>query len=609
MAIDSAYLGLKGIWRVSWIGAAQSAGTGAHHTQKSFPTYFQELRVDQNGALKHGVTVVRKDVQGGDAVRFYIGRILVDGVHKPELEAVFGPWKRETVRLRVAAEHIKFESLRAALADADLTVRPNLQRFVAAAEQVDPNWDLGLRAELTDEKSGGKYLIPAWELFRFFYAHTSFLANAFVHDSLGLGDESVINLDKSEAMPDGLARIQVAQNVDNDSAIHLAEIALDDEALRRAKQIFAYASASEHGIIRALPPFDEDLTLTVVMRYPKAGDDPRAVIHRIISCDRPPRFRVVQIVREYAASPHQAKKSEEPKEEPQVQTIFRAMAKPGLASDIKASLGSTTNGFQVADEEQAERFPKYIDYPVRHIKREKPLAQVGADSEAGAQAVQKQIVSPEPESLPVDVSTIRAGGSSETPKLDQAKKIKRKYTTQVQVDRSGVEPGFPARTKQLLQTIVDNATYPLAVRTYSLGYEVLGEGVEALAGCVAVLMPNKIGDAFEGWCFSDTHLGIPRKLVVAEISQDAKVTYLLDFEPRGTDEVKRQRAAISLRSLTFTRLSEDQVRKVVERIVCEKTFSPSLDPSLGLHIEPIRHAWAQPGKLVEHLFSEASPGS
>jgi len=138
------------------------------------------------------------------------------------------------------------------------------------------------------------FIIPAVEVFRFFYASSDVLTKAFLSDKI-LDPDTHLWSPKSTFMDTlGRAVIWLRRRMLDADARFLARFAFDEFALKEAQQIFLSAAAwskpANERMIRALPPFQDRNTYTVL--YQKlSGSNSRVLISRILCCDWVPPFK------------------------------------------------------------------------------------------------------------------------------------------------------------------------------------------------------------------------------------------------------------------------------------------------------------------------------
>lgn len=136
-------------------------------------------------------------------------------------------------------------------------------------------------------------VIPAIEVFRFFYATSDVLAKALLRDYFLDPDTHLWNAEKTAMTPDGNAVLWLRKWMLDADARFLARFAFDNYALHQAQQIFLYASAagSQHGerVIRAIPPFQDTVDAQFLGIGIGGPDGDRVLVTRLLQCNwKPP---------------------------------------------------------------------------------------------------------------------------------------------------------------------------------------------------------------------------------------------------------------------------------------------------------------------------------
>lgn len=164
--------------------------------------------------------------------------------------------------------------------------------------QIDDPELQGLFVAIGSQSDPYATVIPAVEVFRFFYATSDVLAKALLRDQFLDPDTHLWSLDKSALTDDGQALIWLRKRMLDADARFLARFAFDNYALQQAQQIFLFASAAGmrqgERLIRALPPF-EDVVNADLCCLPIGGPDgERVLVTRMFRCDWAPPWKMLK---------------------------------------------------------------------------------------------------------------------------------------------------------------------------------------------------------------------------------------------------------------------------------------------------------------------------
>lgn len=137
-------------------------------------------------------------------------------------------------------------------------------------------------------------IIPAVEVYRFFYATSDVLAKALLRDHFLDPTTYLWNPEKTAMDSDGRAVLWLRQHMLDADARFLARFAFSEYALLQAQQIFLYASAisdaSGERTIRAIPPFEDTCDFEFLC-FPIGGPaNQRVLVTRLCSCNWKPPF-------------------------------------------------------------------------------------------------------------------------------------------------------------------------------------------------------------------------------------------------------------------------------------------------------------------------------
>lgn len=146
-----------------------------------------------------------------------------------------------------------------------------------------------------DDEDRYATIIPAVEIFRFFYATSDVVAKALLRGDFLDPNANLWDTKKTALMPDGRALLWLRKRMLDADARFLARFAFDAYALKEAQQIFLRASArvppDGERMINALPPFQDTVTVRFRHVLPKDDSIHRVLVTRLLACDWKPPFR------------------------------------------------------------------------------------------------------------------------------------------------------------------------------------------------------------------------------------------------------------------------------------------------------------------------------
>lgn len=211
------------------------------------------------------------------------GRLLTHGIDRLDFEV------RAERRLNCERSNIRIIE-RFAQDEQGKLVVPMRSRW---SQQLDDPELQGLFVAIGSRNDPYATVIPAIEVFRFFYATSDVLAKAALCDHFLDPDLHLWSVRKTAVTPDGRALIWLRKQMLDADARFLARFAFDNYALQQAQQIFLHASAAlqQQGerMIRAVPPF-QSVVETRFYCLPIGGPDgERVLVTRLLRCDwKPP---------------------------------------------------------------------------------------------------------------------------------------------------------------------------------------------------------------------------------------------------------------------------------------------------------------------------------
>jgi len=218
-------------------------------------------------------------------------------------------------------------------------------------------------------------IIPAIEIFRFFYATSDVLAKALFRDDFLDPETNLWNPEKTAMRADGKAVIWLRKKMLDADARFLARFAFDSYALQQAQQIFLYAAAlgTTQGtrMVRALPPF-EDTVATKFLGCPIGGPNgDRVLVTRLQQCHWKPPFIELKWDRDNDGRYDPDRRSERPPTDWSPNFLYAPDRENQEPESLATSAPSTANipsRLQVS--EISERFPELGATPADKLPQE-----------------------------------------------------------------------------------------------------------------------------------------------------------------------------------------------------------------------------------------------
>lgn len=281
---------LPGYWRIAWFGRLCQNPLSTSRDLR-IRTYLAELDASQNGGISGGaITGPLKSMllPIGELPRLHLNAVLRDG-------------KLTSDRTR----HFTWEIARTRELDCSPSNITVIDRY--AVDEAN-NLIIPIRSKWTHddvEKSGlfvafgtstDRYatIIPAIEIFRFFYATSDVLAKSLLKDHFLDPHTHLWDTQKTAIGNDGRAVLWLRKWMLDADARFLARFAFDNYALQQAQQIVLFAagqdSRCDERLIRALPPFQDTVKCELLCRHLDETDNGRVLVTRLLSCNWKPNF-------------------------------------------------------------------------------------------------------------------------------------------------------------------------------------------------------------------------------------------------------------------------------------------------------------------------------
>jgi len=241
---------------------------------------------------KHSA-IPRHSINGGIREMF----LPVGELPRLHLDAVLKDGQLTTLKLNTPVRRV-IDCERANIKIIERLERDNQGQFVIPVRrkwehlQVDPDRN-GLFIAIGSKTDPYATIIPAIEVFRFFYATSDVLARFILSDRILDPDTYFWDTEKSAMLSDGHAIVWLRKHMLDADARFLARFALNPYATSQAQDIFCYLATTDapgrERAIRALPPFQETVSIQVSGVAIGGPDGDRFLVKQIVSCNwRPP---------------------------------------------------------------------------------------------------------------------------------------------------------------------------------------------------------------------------------------------------------------------------------------------------------------------------------
>lgn len=365
-------------------------------------------------------------------------------------------------------------------------------------------------------------IIPAIEVFRFFYATSDVLAKAVIKGQFLDPNTHLWDLKKTTLSPDGHAVLWLRRLMLDADARFLARFAFDPYALKQAQDIFLFAAADmEHNrdrLIKALPPFEGLCTLK--FRGIDLGSQApnRVLVTRLMSCDWTPAFSHLLWDRDNDGrpSPGREEESDPPETKPSFYDV-PSDKKPGATIFLSSSAPSTPSPpTRLREEEIGERFPELTHVPADKLPQEK----------AKTPKRKKRWIPIRKEAY--KGSVVEGRSSSDyigRMIIEGLEDLPNKPPRQVDdVDPTIGQKGY-LQVLKLLRAMADEG---LA----KVGYLTVLDDISKQHNTLFNVFPDELDGKRKAWLFTDKDENFRRMALVAEINLENRVRYIIELQER-----------------------------------------------------------------------------
>jgi hypothetical protein len=302
-----------------------------------FRAYFRKVMPPINGApIKRIGKAFARDIPLGDIIDIPIGTLFYKGTPLPNLpkqEDAFAV-TRGHLSFDLSKKNLRFVSRWDCITPGKLLIPCTL-----GALPEDPYYD-GTFLCIGANDNPYAYLIPSYEVFRFFYAVSSRMAQVFL-DSRFLEWERYIWDPKRSAINTDIkeARLWLRQWMLDQDAWFIASLAFDPIAVERAMDLYRSIAIDQSRLLRAVPPMHEWTNVQASWIHIKNGAGGHSrLLFRLVSTDWSPLFNRLKFDRD---NDGRSLKADEGTEKPVIDRPSLAIAAKPLDHNVEDPIDLT----------------------------------------------------------------------------------------------------------------------------------------------------------------------------------------------------------------------------------------------------------------------------
>lgn len=368
-------------------------------------------------------------------------------------------------------------------------------------------------------------VIPAIEVFRFFYATSDVLAKALLRDHFLDPDMHLWNVGKTAITADGRALIWLRKQMLDVDARFLARFAFDNYALQQAQQIFLYASAAGQlqgeRMIRALPPF-QGAVETRFYCLPIGGPDgERVLVTRLLRCDWKPPWTHLKWDRDNDGryDPDNRDERDPADWKPSLLTVHdETSPEPTKLANIPPSTPSAPS--RLKEVEIADRFPELAKTPAEKMPQD------GTKTRAERKDWKPLIAEAYPGSVVEGQSSGVLVGRAIIEGLQQKPEPRKEHTDAV---NAAIGQEDYLTVPRLLQVIDELSLARVKFMTV-LDSATIAHDVEFN------VYPEEIDGREKGWLYVDQEKAHRRMVLLAQIIYEGRTRYVIELQQRRPGE-------------------------------------------------------------------------
>lgn len=276
-----------GKWQLHWYGQVVSAPQAA--VTPFIYAFFHRVERLASGALRHHKESRRVILPITDTPAFPLGTVVSEG-DVLEAEELSPKFTLDEITIDFSRDNIQVFS-RLGLEDQDtgpLLEEPFHLRPGSITAAADRRYD-SLLLKVGGSNGSLPYVFPCMTIFRFFWAPTNKWAQLMVDGRFSDSEHYLFNQARTSLSADGTrAMLWLRQWMKDEDVPFLASIAFDSYAMDRGADIYRYLAQGSRArgphFIRALPPFEGQMSLQVLKSRVKTGSSEFWLVQLIKSC-------------------------------------------------------------------------------------------------------------------------------------------------------------------------------------------------------------------------------------------------------------------------------------------------------------------------------------
>lgn len=520
---------LPGLWRVAWFGGLSHAPTSSS-TDLRIQTYLTPLgSVEEvaDGQRLVGAPPVPRLLPVGELPLLHLNAVLQDGVLCTDPRANFA-WGAEThyaQELDFSRENITVIS-RFARDESGCHIIP-----LSKESRMHPADRAALFVAVGDGRDPFANLIPAVEVFRFFYATSSVLARTILSPAVLDVHANFWSIDKSAVTPDGLAVLWLRRRMLDADARFIARFAFDKYALSQMQEIYLYAAAKGphdgRRMIKALPPFEGSarVRFRFIPIHRKDGAERRRLITQLLQCSYPPPFSSLKWDRDNDGRPSADEAGD--LELPKRALSLIAPPDDGALPTTRLTqqpAGFLSPTFRLKEEDIFDRFPSLRDVPAEKLPQEETSSK--REPKSWKFLMAKAFSS----------SVIQGRSSGELVSHAIIEGLVRKPQI------------APERTESVNRAVGEESYRHVlgllrAINHYGLGEVTFLAVLDSIAWVSETefnVFPPDVDDKRFAWLYVDREKFCRRMVIVAKVRVKGEIRYVLEFQQRTPRECATQ---------------------------------------------------------------------
>ncbi|MEJ2630292.1 MAG: hypothetical protein P8014_05305 [Acidihalobacter sp.] len=453
----------------------------------------------------------------GELPRLHLNTILHDGQLMSHEISHLGFEKRIHRRLNCARTNIKVFERNSRDENGEYII-PVSKRW---GDQLDDPERNGLFIAIGSGQDPYATIIPAIEIFRFFYATSDVLAKALLRDHFLDPDSYLWSLDKTAKSPEGHALLWLRKRMLDADARFLARFAFDEYALQQAQQIFLHAAAIGQSkgerTIRAIPPFQ--CTTNVQFYGTSLGDanSNRVLVTCLLRCDWKPPWTQLKWDRDNDGRYDPDKREER---DPiiwgpnLVMTPDKEKPAPTSLSDEAPSTANIPS--RLREEEITDRFPELANTPAEKMPQEgaKARSKLRNWRPILAEAYEGSVIDGQSSKECIGQTIVESLARSPAPIPE--------HTDAVDINAG---QGDYLTVLKLLQAIKAEVEFMQVLNSITINHDT-----------VFNVFPKELEGKRKSWLYIDQEKRHSRMVLVARLRSEGRTRYVIELQQRRPGE-------------------------------------------------------------------------